>query len=251
MKDTNNAFRLYDDLAWLWPFWGGADEYADYCSHVVRLAGAHARIPVRSLLDIGCGGGRNVFNLTHHFDVAGLDLSPRMIALAKGLNPNCGFFQGDMRTFSLDRTFDAVLVDDAVSYMASVTDLRAAFDAAWRHLNPGGVMIVTPDDTKETFVQNRTVATPAIGTAKPANLEAVFVENYYDPDPTDDQYEGTMIYLIREDGELRVETDRHLLGLFTRDVWRETLTGAGFAVSQEQYVGGGKEYLTFACVKPT
>jgi hypothetical protein len=112
-------------------------------------------------------------------------------------------------------------------------------------------MIVTPDDTKETFVQNRTVATPAIGTAKPANLEAVFVENYYDPDPTDDQYEGTMIYLIREDGELRIETDRHLLGLFTLDVWRETLTGAGFAVSQEKFVGGGKEYLTFACVKPT
>jgi len=250
MKDIENTLRLYDDLAWLWPFWGGAGEYADYCSHVVRLVGAHARIPVRSLLNIGCGGGKNVFHLKNHFDVTGLDLSPRMLELAKKLNPDCEFLQGDMRAFSLNRTFDAVLVDDAVSYMASEADLRAAFCAAWRHLNPGGVMVVGPDDTKETFVQNRTVATPAVGKAKPANLEVVFVENYYDPDPTDDQYEGTMIYVIREDGELRVETDRHTLGLFTLDVWRETLTGVGFTISQEKYVGGGKEYLSFACLKP-
>ena len=250
MKEGKNTLRLYDGLAWLWPIWGGAEEYADYCSHVTRLIREHAQIPVRSLLNIGCGGGKNVLNLKHDYEVTGLDLSPRMLALARELNPECEFLQGDMRTFSLNRTLDAVLMDDAISYMATRADLGSAFLTAWQHLNPGGVMVAGPDDTKETFVQNRTVATPAVGKEKPANVDVVFVENDYDPDPTDDNYEGTMVYLIREDGRLRVETDHHILGLFALDVWRETLNEVGFTIHQEKYVEGGKEHVTFACLKP-
>ncbi|NLE95435.1 MAG: class I SAM-dependent methyltransferase, partial [Dehalococcoidia bacterium] len=228
MKDTFNTPRLYHDLSWLWPLWGSPEEYAGYCSHAMRLIREHARLPVRSLLNIGCGGGKNVFNLKREFKVTGLDISPRMLDLARKLNPECDFVQGDMRTFAPDRRFHAVLLDDAITYMATRADLRAAFAAAWRHLSPGGVMVVTPDATKETFVQNETVATPAVASAKPANVDVVFVENNYDPDPDDDQYEGTMVYLIREDGELRIETDRHILGLFPLQTWRETLAEAGF-----------------------
>ena len=218
---------------------------------MVRLIREHAQISVHSLLNVGCGGGKNVFNLKRHYDVTGLDLSPRMLELAQDLNPECEFVQGDMRTFSLQRMFDAVLVDDAVSYVASRADLGATFAAVWRHLSPGGVVVVSPDDTKETFVQNRTVVTSAVGKRKPANVEVMFVENSYDPNPDDDHYEGTMVYLIREDGKLRVETDRHVLGLFPLDVWREALTAVGFRVHEETYVEGDKEYVTFVCLKPT
>jgi len=61
MDDT---CRLYTDLAWLWPMWGdAADEYAHYCRHVAGLIERHAGRPAGTLLDIGCGGGKNVFNL--------------------------------------------------------------------------------------------------------------------------------------------------------------------------------------------
>ena len=242
IKSTENTYRLYDNLAWLWPFWGGPEENTDYCKHVIRLLREQALIPIRSLLKIGCGGGKNVFPLKDHYEVSGLDLSPRMLALAKELNPTCEFLQGDMRSFCLDRTLDAILMDDTVSYMACRGDLKSAFVAAWRHLNPGGI--------KETFVQNRTVATTAVGKTKPTHVEVVFIENDYDPNPTDDHYEGTKVYLIREDGKLRIETDHHILGLFTLDVRRETLTGVGFTIRQEKYVEGGKEYVTLACLKP-
>jgi SAM-dependent methyltransferase len=172
-----------------------------------------------------------------------------MLELARALNPECEFLRGDMRGFNLDRAFDAILMDDAVAYMANRGDLRSAFEAACRHLRPGGVMVVGPDHTKETFVQNRTVVTTAAGTTKPAEVEVVFVENDYDPDPTDEHYEGTMLYLIREHGRLRVETDRHILGLFAFEVWRETLTEVGFHIHQENYVEGGREHVTFACLK--
>ncbi len=249
MKGDRNTPRLYDDLAWLWPIWGSPGEYADYCNHVTRVIREHAGVPVRSLLNIGCGGGKNAFNLKRNFDVTGLDLSPRMLELARQLNPECEFVQGDMRTFDLDRAFDAVLLDDAISYMATRADLRSAFAAAWRHLNPGGVMVVNPDDTKETFLQNLTVATPGRG-SKPAHLDVVFVENSFDPDPTDDHYEETMVYLIRERGQLRVEIDRHVLGLFALDVWRAALAEVGFEIREATYAERGQQYITFACLKP-
>jgi SAM-dependent methyltransferase len=155
-----------------------------------------------------------------------------------------------MRAFTLGRTFDAVLVDDAISYMATPADFRAALDAAARHLRPGGVMVVAPDDTQERFLQNHTVATPAAGSRGGARVDVVFVENYYDPDPADDRYEGTMLYLIREGGRLRVEVDHHVLGLFSLDAWRATLREIGFEIHEATYAERGTEFVTFACLKP-
>jgi SAM-dependent methyltransferase len=244
MTDT---CRLYTDLAWLWPLWGdAATEYADYCRHVTGLIRRHSARPARTLLDIGCGGGKNVLNLKGELQVTGLDLSPTMLAQAKALNPECEFLRGDMRSCRLERRFDAVLMDDAISHMSCRADFEAAFRTAYAHLNPGGVMVVTPDVTPETFQQNRTTATPA----RREGLEVVFVENDYDADPTDERYEATILYLIRDGGDLRIETDRWTMGIFTLDTWRRVLREAGFVVYQGQYNTEEDEYTTFACVKP-
>ena len=86
--------------------------------------------------------------------------------------------------------------------------------------------------------------------AGPNGADVVFIENGYDPDPADDRYEALIVYLIREKGELRVEPDLHVLGLFTLHTWRETLEAVGFAVHQTTYAEGGRDYVSFACVKP-
>ncbi len=251
MSDRISRPRLYSDLAWLWPMWGDpAVEYAHYCDHIVRLINQHSRRPVTSLLNIGCGGGKNAFSLKEHYQVTGLDLSPAMLELARTLNPSCEFIEGDMRSFSLGRTFDAILMDDGISYMAGRADLSAAFQAAFCHLNPGGVMVTTPDVTKETFRQNQTVVTPAINRAKPDTMDIVFIENMYDPDPMDEHYEVTMLFLIRENGRLRIEADRHTLGLFSLDIWRQVLSEVGFVAHEGKYVDDKNEYAVFACTKP-
>ena len=247
----DNTWRLYTDLAWLWPLWGdAADEYAAYSRHVAALIERHAERPARTLLNIGCGGGKNVFNLKGRFRVTGVDLSPVMLAQAQGLNPDCTFVQGDMRTFRLGTTFDAVLMDDAISYMACRADFAAAIRNAHAHLNPGGVLIATPDVTTETFQQNRTIVTPATGTGARDALDVVFVENSYDPDPADDRYETTILYLIRDHGQLRIETDHWTMGLFPLDTWRRMLRGTGFDVHEGRYTSGDDDYTVFACVRP-
>ncbi len=242
--------RLYTDLAWLWPMWGGAaDEYARYCHHVTGLIEQYARHPTGTLLNIGCGGGKNVYNLKEKFSVTGVDLSPTMLAQARELNPESTFVHGDMRTFRLGKTFDAVLMDDAIAYMTCLGDFVAAFRNASAHLNSGGVLVTTPDVTTETFQQNKTLATPATHLETPAELDVVFVENVYDPDPADEQYDTTIVYLIRDHGELRIETDHWTMGLFSLDTWRGVLREAGFEVHEGRYVGSEDEYTVFACVK--
>jgi SAM-dependent methyltransferase len=243
VKDTN---RLYTNLAWLWPLWGDAEtEYADYCNHVIRLMHQHAGRPLGTLLDIGCGGGKNILNLKREFKVTGLDLSPVMLAQARGLNPDCSFVLGDMRSFRLGQTYDAILMDDAISHMNSRADLEAAFRTAYMHLNPGGVMVATADVTPETFRQNKTTTTAAARD----RLEVVFVENVYDPDPMDEQYETTILYLIREHGRLRIETDHWTLGIFSLDTWRQVLRRTGFELHESQYELDGDSYTTFACAR--
>ncbi|MFN7986509.1 MAG: class I SAM-dependent methyltransferase [Thermoanaerobaculia bacterium] len=247
MDDT---FRLYSDLAWLWPMWGdAADEYARYCRHVTGLIEEHAGHRASTLLDIGCGGGKNVLNLKGRFRVTGLDLSPAMLAQAVALNPESTFVQGDMRTFRLGRTFDAVLMDDALSHMARLADFELALRTAAVHLDAGGVLIATPDVTTETFLQNRTVATPATHRGGRDEVDVVFVENVYDADPADERYEMTVLYLIRDHGRLRMETDRWTMGLFSLDTWRRVLRETGFEVHEGRFDSGEDEYTVFACVK--
>ena len=243
MKDT---CRLYTDLAWLWPMWGdAATEYAHYCQHVTSLIRRYAKRPAVTLLDIGCGGGKNILNLKQEFNVTGVDLSSAMLEQAKNLNPECTFLQGDMRTCRLDKAFDAVLMDDAISHMNCRADFVAAFGTAYVHLKPGGVLVATPDVTIERFQQNKTTATQATRDG----LEVVFVENVYDPDPADDQYEATLLYLIRNQGRLRIETDHWTLGLFSLDTWRSVLCETGFEVHESLYNPGEDEYTVFVCVK--
>jgi hypothetical protein len=79
-------------------------------------------------------------------------------------------------------------------------------------------------------------------------LDVVFIENNYDPNTHDDTFAGTMIYLIREHGVLRVVQDNSTLGLFTRAVWRDTLCDCGFVVHEVAGIAH-PAHPVFVCVK--
>lgn len=117
-----------------------------------------------------------------------------MLALSRELNPECEHLPGDMRTLRLGRSFDAVLVHDAIMYMTTREDLLAAARTAYEHTRPGGAAIFQPDCIRETF-RERT------------------------------ELEGS------DDGAtMRSVHDRHVEGLFSRAAWIETLGRAGYEV---------------------
>ena len=71
-----------------------------------------------------------------------------MLAVSQAMNPECEHVQGDMRTLDLGRTFDLVLIHDAVMYMTTRDDLRAALATAARHCRFGGGVMVMPDSVQ-------------------------------------------------------------------------------------------------------
>jgi SAM-dependent methyltransferase len=243
--------RLYNDLSWIWPLWGDPkQEYREWSETVISLMRKYGTCELRSLLNLACGGGKNVYTLKRYFKVTGLDLSENMLGHARELNPDAEFVQGDMRNFSLGRQFDAILIDDGVSYLTSEDDLLCTFENAFSHLRSGGVMVVSPDQTKESFQQNSSKTFRAEPAAKPDHLDITMIENSYDPDPSDTTSEATFVYLIREHGRLRIEHDFHVCGLFSLEVWREALNHAGFQVHEVPSTREPQGPPVFACVKP-
>jgi SAM-dependent methyltransferase len=249
--------RLYDDLAWIWPMWDDPDDMSDprgyfaWSELMTELVRKYSKRAARSVLNMACGGGKNAFSLKKHFEVTGTDLSPKMLDHARKLNPECTFLLADMRDCRLGRQFDAIVIDDGIWHISSLQDLKAVFLTAFEHLHPGGVMVVTPEETKETFRQNFVRVSEISGKLRPDNLNVVVIEHGYDSDPTDDVSESAMIYLIRENGKLRIETDTDIVsGLFTLDAWRTTLREAGFEVHEEVVEPSSNGDPTFVCVRP-
>jgi SAM-dependent methyltransferase len=240
-----NVSRLYKDLAWLWPIWEDVEVYREESELFAKLIKKYAKVSIRTLLDMGCGGGKNAFHLKRHFKVTGIDISRSMLSNAKKQNPDCKFHLADMRNFDLKQQFDSVFINDSITYMITKRDLLKTFLAAHKHLKAGGVMITHPDECKERFKQNETT----IWTSKTDDMDITFIENQYDPNPKDDTFEKTLVYLIRKKGKLRIEQDFHVCGLFGLAVWRKLLKKVGFEV----FEGEDKDLEdipVYCCVKP-
>jgi SAM-dependent methyltransferase len=216
--------RLYGDLASWFHLLTAPEEYADEAEIYRRLLVGAADEPVRTVLELGSGGGNNASHLKRHFDMTLTDLSAEMLELSRTLNPECDHAEGDMRTMRLGREFDAVFVHDAIDYMTTTDDLRAAMETAFVHCRPGGVALFVPDFVRERF-EPRTSHGGNDGPTRALR----YLEWDWDPDPEDDTYVVDFAVLLREeDGTVRVEHDRHECGVFARETWLGLLREVGF-----------------------
>jgi SAM-dependent methyltransferase len=194
---------------------------------------------------VGAGGGHLLSHLTPAFDASAVDLSPEMIALSQALNPTVKHHLGDMRTARLGEFFDAVVVHDAIDYMLSEDDLRAALATASENLRPGGVALLMPDYVRETFAPHAAET----GSRRAGALDAVYVSYAHDPDPSDTAFELVMLFLLRERGLLRVVEDRHACGLFPLGTWLRLVEDAGFTAELHDREGNTPGTPAIAGVK--
>ncbi len=196
----------------------------------------YATRPIESVLELGCGGGNNAVHLKKQCRMTLSDISAAMLAVSRDANPECEHVEGDMRAMRLDQTFDAVFVHDAVMYMRSEDDLRRAMMTAFVHCQPGGVTMFVPDSTQETW-------TPSTdhGGHDGNGRSMRYLEWVWDPDPRDTEFIADMIYVLRVSNEpVRVESERHRMGIFPRSTWLRLLTEVGFRAAIEpcRYPGG-------------
>jgi len=241
--------RLYSDLAWTWPIVSPVEDYIEETELFSKLIREHSKIEVKTLLHLGCGGGHNDYTFKKHFKVTSLDISEDMLTLAKKLNPEVNYQDGDMRTIRLEERFDAVMAIDSINYIKTIENLQRTFITAYEHLKPGGVFLTFVEQIAGQFKQNNTT----FSTHSQGDVEITFIENYYDPDPTDTSYEAIFIYLIRVGGKLEIYSDRHLCGIFKLETWLKLLKATGFEVKQVKFTHStfteGESYPMLICIK--
>lgn len=182
-----------------------------------------------ALLELGAGAGNNAWYLGT-FRRTLTDLSPAMQARSVERNPGVEHVLGDMRTLRLERTFDAVLVHDAICYMQTEDDLRQALITAFVHLRPGGAALFVPDCTTESYEDE--IEFFDEDDPSGADRGLCGVGQLHRPDPAGTTYVVDYAWLVRDGTRIRAVHDRHVEGLFPTETWERLLCDVGFEVTR-------------------
>ena len=124
-------------------------DYSSECDLLERIFSQYAQIPVRRILDLGCGTGHHAERLAERgYEVVGVDRSPHMVGLARSRHPknhstqHPDYYLDDLRSFRIDRKFDAAIMMFAVlSYQLEDHDVLAALETTRVHLREGGLLL--------------------------------------------------------------------------------------------------------------
>ncbi len=227
---TNDSPRLYSDLAGWFHLLTAPHEYREEAEYSIERILEAASGPVRTVLELGSGGGNNAVHMKRRFEMTLSDLSAEMLEVSRGINPELPHVRGDMRFLRIDGPkFDAVFVHDAVGYLTTEDDVRAMAATVAYHCRPGGAVLVLPDHVRELFDPPYTEHGGHDG---PDGSGLRYLMWATDPDPSDTTYVADFAYLLRHtDGTVSVEHDRHVLGIFPEPTWVSALRDAGFDVN--------------------
>lgn len=124
--------KFYDDVM------GDRSESAKRVSELLGASNPNAR----NVLELGCGTGSILKHLQDSYEVSGLDLSSKMLSIARKKVPQAKLSRQDMVDFQIDERFDAVFcVFDSINHVRRFSDWRKIFARARQHLSPAGCFI--------------------------------------------------------------------------------------------------------------
>jgi len=124
----------------------------------------------RTVLDVGCGlGFLSDFLRRQHFEVTGVDMSPRCISIAQNIFPELTLFAEDIVSFQHHHTirFDAAVGNMFFHNVPDVAEVAAAIFAL---LKPGGVLVGCIPHPVHWFDKRRSLMTKIMLFGKPAFL---------------------------------------------------------------------------------
>ena len=174
-----------------------------------------------SLLDVACGTGGHLQHLSSQYDAEGIDLSGDLVSIARNRLPDVRIHQGDMISFKLGRSYDVVLcLFSSIGYVKTAANLNRAVNCMANHLNPGGILLIEPWFTKESW--------------QPRPVYATFVD---DPDVkvariSTNKRQGKlsiieMHYLVGTAEGVKYHKELHKMGLFAQHEMIDAYEKAG------------------------
>jgi len=129
----DRAATTYDSVAWLQRKMGDA---------LLKLLSDTDLAKDAPIIDLGCGTGELLrkLNATDYANLTGLDLSEKMLDVAKEKTPNATYLHADIESMPVDdESFVAVTSNAAIQWC----DLLAAATEIHRVLQPGGSVFLT------------------------------------------------------------------------------------------------------------
>jgi ubiquinone/menaquinone biosynthesis C-methylase UbiE len=219
---------VYAELAKYYDTIYSFKDYQAEAESLTALVRVHLHTKGMRLLDVACGTGSHLQHLKEHFQVEGLDVSPQMVELARRKLPDVPLHVADMADFDLGRRFDVVTcLFSSIGYLKTIERVRQALACLASHVLPGGLLIVEPWLTPETW--------------KPGTVHALFIdEPEYKLARINTSFVDGCIsyfdlhYLIGTPEGTTHWVEHHELGLFTSDEMREAMAAAGLDVSHEE-----------------
>jgi SAM-dependent methyltransferase len=140
----DQALEAYDGLAPHYDAFTAGYAHDRWVDVLERLALDNG-LSGRNLLDVACGTGKSFIPMLERgYEVVACDLSPGMVERAreKVADGSAEVLVADMRELPILGAFDLVTcLDDAVNYLTSGAELRAAVRGFARNLRPGGLAI--------------------------------------------------------------------------------------------------------------
>lgn len=206
------------------------DQFRDYAADVERVAALiRDQAPhTRSILDVGCGTGRHAQGLAreHGLRLDGLDIEPRFVKMAAQRVPEGRFVTGDMADFDLGRRYDLILcLFSSIGYVKTRERLEGAARCFSRHLAPGGLAVVEPWFTPDSFTPGRVYLTCA-------ETEDVKISRMSTSSVRDGLSVLDFQYLVGTADGVRHLRETHELGLFTREEMQAGLEAGGLEVEE-------------------
>jgi ubiquinone/menaquinone biosynthesis C-methylase UbiE len=211
-------------------------QYYDAIYHIKDYAAASQKLHnliqhyapnARSLLDVACGTGKCIEHLQTLYQTHGIDLSAEMLRVARNRCPEVTFDQANMTDFELQRTFDVVTcLFSSIGLVKTAERLDGALASMSRHLNPGGIIVVEPWFTPDTYWVDKLFANyvdePELKIAwmyKSERDELLSVMNIH--------------YLVATPAGVEHFTERHEIGLFTHEQYLAAFRKAGLVVEHD------------------
>jgi len=182
----------------------------------------------KTLLDVACGTAEHARFLKAGLTVAGMDINEDFLRVARAKNPECEYFQADMRDFRLGKRFDVVMsLFSSIGYVRSEESLRSAIQCFADHLNPGGIAIVepwlTPDKWRPGKPHMLTIDEPDFKVCRMNVTETTAEGHSY----------FKWHFLVARLGQMKHFTEEHTLGLFSVEQMKAAFELAGLAVEHD------------------
>lgn len=211
--------------------------WKDYETETERLVAIIDRyVPeAASILDVACGTGKHIELLRERFDVEGVDLDPELLAIARTRNPGTKLHVADMTTLRLGIKFDVVMcLFSSIAYVGTLEDLRRAVAALADHVAPGGLLLIEPWFSPDTFRPEGHIGWLVVDEADlkiaranvPRREGGLSVLDFH--------------YLVATHEGVEHLTERHELGLFTDEQYRAAIVDTGSTLrTDEDLMGRG------------